>query len=131
MAAEKKVELSSDVEKSPSDEAAPDAPAAILKHGLDADEAMKAFVGHDVSNLVLDDETSKRILRKIDLNIMPVREWANAFVTIVVSSDALLLDGCSKAHWLRTCRSCASYTDSTTWTRRRCRTQASWAFKSP
>ena len=83
MADEKRVELSSNVEKSeaqPVDQAARDAPASILKHGLDADEAMKAFVGHDVSNLVLDEVTSKRLLRKIDLNIMPVGDGLRATI---------------------------------------------------
>ena len=47
----------------------------ILKHGLDADEALKAFVGHDGERLVLDEATNKRILRKIDMNILPVRSW--------------------------------------------------------
>ncbi len=48
------------------------AAAAILKHGIDADEALKAFMGYDVGELVLDEETNKRLLRKIDWNIMPV-----------------------------------------------------------
>lgn len=47
------------------------ATATILKHGLDADEAMKAFIGYETRNLVLDEATNKRLLRKIDLNIMP------------------------------------------------------------
>ena len=48
-------------------------PEAILTHGLDADEALKAFIGHEGESIVLDEATNKRLLRKIDLNIMPVR----------------------------------------------------------
>lgn len=49
-------------------------PGKILKHAKDADEAMKAFEGHEGEILVLDEATNKRLLRKIDLNIMPVSE---------------------------------------------------------
>lgn len=45
----------------------------ILKHGLDADEALKAFAEFgDGESLVLDDATNKRLLRRIDLFLMPV-----------------------------------------------------------
>lgn len=47
-------------------------PARLLKHAKDADEAMKAFEGHEGEILVLDEATNKRLLRKIDLNFMPV-----------------------------------------------------------
>ena len=47
-------------------------PAQVVKHANDADEAMKAFEGHDGELLVLDEATNKRLLRKIDLNILPV-----------------------------------------------------------
>lgn len=47
-------------------------PAQVLNHANDADEAMKAFEGHDGELLVLDEATNKRLLRKIDLNILPV-----------------------------------------------------------
>lgn len=47
-------------------------PAQVLKHANDADEAMKAFEGHDGELLVLDETTNRRLLRKIDLNILPV-----------------------------------------------------------
>jgi MFS transporter, ACS family, allantoate permease len=47
-------------------------PAAILKHGLDADEALKAFIGHEGEQIVLNEETNRRLLRKIDRNIMPL-----------------------------------------------------------
>ena len=49
-------------------------PEAILAHGLDADEALKAFIGHEGEPIVLDEVTNRRLLRKIDLNIMPVCE---------------------------------------------------------
>ena len=55
---------------SPIDDGAP--PAKVLKHSHDADEAMKAFEGHEGEFLVIDDATNKRLLRKIDLNIMPL-----------------------------------------------------------
>ena len=47
---------------------------AILKHGLDADEAMKAFVGREGEQIALDEATNRRLLRKIDFNILPVRQ---------------------------------------------------------
>lgn len=47
-------------------------PAQIVEHVTDADEAMKAFEGHDGQLLVLDEATNKRLLRKIDRNILPV-----------------------------------------------------------
>ena len=48
------------------------APEKVLLHSNDADEAMKAFEGHEGEILVLDEGTSKRLLRKIDRNIIPV-----------------------------------------------------------
>jgi ACS family allantoate permease-like MFS transporter len=48
------------------------APEKVLQHANDADEAMKAFEGHDGEAIVIDYATNKRLLRKIDLNIMPV-----------------------------------------------------------
>ncbi len=47
-------------------------PAVVVKHANDADEAMKAFEGHAGEILILDEATNKRLLRKIDLNILPV-----------------------------------------------------------
>ena len=47
-------------------------PDQVLKHANDADEAMKAFEGHDGELLVLDEATNRKLLRKIDLNILPV-----------------------------------------------------------
>ena len=48
-------------------------PAQVVEHTTDADEAMKAFEGHQGELLYLDQATNRRLLRKIDLNIMPVR----------------------------------------------------------
>ena len=47
-------------------------PAIVFQHANDADEAMKAFEGHDGESLVLDESTNRRLLRKIDQNILPV-----------------------------------------------------------
>ena len=44
----------------------------ILKHSNDADEAMKAFEGHEGQVLQIDEATNSRLLRKIDMNIMPL-----------------------------------------------------------
>ena len=49
-----------------------DIPAVVLKHANDADEAMKAFNGREGEVVVLDEATNKRLLRKIDLHLMPV-----------------------------------------------------------
>jgi ACS family allantoate permease-like MFS transporter len=47
-------------------------PDEVLKHSHDADEAMKAFAGLDGQVLELDEATNKRILRRIDWNLIPV-----------------------------------------------------------
>lgn len=44
----------------------------VLEHASDADEAMKAFESHDGELLVIDKATNRRLLRKIDQNILPV-----------------------------------------------------------
>lgn len=44
----------------------------VLKHSHDADEAMKAFVGHEGEVIHIDEATNKRLLRKIDLNLIPI-----------------------------------------------------------
>ncbi|KAI9717401.1 MAG: hypothetical protein M1812_004753 [Candelaria pacifica] len=44
----------------------------LSKHGIDADEAMKAFAGHEGEIIQLDDATNKRLSRRIDMNLMPV-----------------------------------------------------------
>ena len=38
----------------------------------DGDEALKAFAGHEGDVIVMSPEAEKKLLRKIDLNIMPV-----------------------------------------------------------
>ena len=45
-------------------------PSQVMKHANDADEAMKAFQDGEVE--IIDEATNKRLLRTIDLNIMPV-----------------------------------------------------------
>ncbi|KAK6430813.1 Allantoate permease [Oleoguttula sp. CCFEE 5521] len=47
-------------------------PEDILKHSHDADEALKAFASHDGQVLQLDEATNRRLLRKIDWNLMPI-----------------------------------------------------------
>lgn len=47
-------------------------PGKVAKHANDADEAMKAFAGHEGEVLEMDEATSKRLLRRIDLHLMPV-----------------------------------------------------------
>lgn len=49
-------------------------PDKILKHAHDADEAMKAFQGHEGQIIELDEYTNKRILRRIDWNLIPVSD---------------------------------------------------------
>ena len=44
----------------------------ILEHSGDADEAMKAFAAAEGQAIVLDEATNKRLLRKIDWNLMPI-----------------------------------------------------------
>ena len=38
----------------------------------DGDEALKAFAGHEGETIVLAPEAERKLLRKIDLNLMPV-----------------------------------------------------------
>lgn len=71
--ADEKVPSYPDVEQTLFDDKDGAPPAQVLKHANDADEAMKAFEGHDGELLVLDEATNRRLLRKIDLNILPVR----------------------------------------------------------
>ena len=47
-------------------------PDHILKHSHDADEAMKAFLGHEGQVIELDEATNKRLLRRIDWNLIPI-----------------------------------------------------------
>lgn len=69
---EKKAPLA-DLEFAPTYDSS-DIPAEIIKHANDADEAMKAFQGHEGETMVLDEATNKRLLRKIDMHLMPVRD---------------------------------------------------------
>ena len=48
-------------------------PAQVLEHSQDADEAMKAFAEMHGVRLEMDEATNKRLLRKIDWNLLPVR----------------------------------------------------------
>ena len=66
-----------DLEKAPTNDSGDIAPE-IMKHANDADEAMKAFQGHEGEIMVLDEATNKRLLRKIDLHLMPVRHRQTA-----------------------------------------------------
>lgn len=47
-------------------------PKNVIKHANDADEAMKAFAGYEGEFIVLDEATSKKLLKRIDLHLMPV-----------------------------------------------------------
>jgi MFS transporter, ACS family, allantoate permease len=49
-------------------------PDKILQHSHDADEALKAFASMEGQVIHLDEATSKRILRKIDFNLIPVQK---------------------------------------------------------
>lgn len=44
----------------------------LLKHSHDADEALKAVQGHEGGPVVIDEETNRRILRRIDFNLIPI-----------------------------------------------------------
>ena len=60
-------------------------PERVLKHAHDADEAMKAFEGHEGEILVLDGATNKRLLSRIDRNIMPVSYKGNRVFTTLLT----------------------------------------------
>ncbi|KAL8744738.1 MAG: hypothetical protein Q9184_007961, partial [Pyrenodesmia sp. 2 TL-2023] len=49
-------------------------PGKAAKHANDADEAMKAFAGHEGEVLEMDEATGKRLLKKIDLHLMPGKQ---------------------------------------------------------
>ncbi|KAI9805254.1 MAG: hypothetical protein M1833_005707 [Piccolia ochrophora] len=44
----------------------------MVKHSKDADEALKAFAGLDGEEIHIDEETNRKLLRKIDWNLMPL-----------------------------------------------------------
>ncbi|KAL8767582.1 MAG: hypothetical protein Q9209_005954 [Squamulea sp. 1 TL-2023] len=50
-------------------------PERVAKRYRNADEAMKAFADHDGETLVLDEATSKQLLNRIDLHLMPVSSF--------------------------------------------------------
>lgn len=45
---------------------------SVLQNAGDGDEALKAFASHQGEVIELDEATNKRLLRKIDWNLMPV-----------------------------------------------------------
>jgi ACS family allantoate permease-like MFS transporter len=47
-------------------------PEDIIKHSHDADVALKAFASYGGEVIHIDEATNKRLLRKIDWNLMPV-----------------------------------------------------------
>lgn len=47
-------------------------PENVLKHSHDADEALKAFASHQGQVIEIDAATNKRLLRRIDWNLMPI-----------------------------------------------------------
>ena len=47
-------------------------PEKILKHSHDADAALKAFADYEGMVIEIDEATNKRLLRKIDMHLMPV-----------------------------------------------------------
>jgi MFS transporter, ACS family, allantoate permease len=49
-----------------------EAAATVLKHAIDADEAMKAFAGREGEVIHIDEATNKRLLKIIDWNLMPL-----------------------------------------------------------
>lgn len=70
---EKKIH-SQDVEKTPATEIADGTIVEnkLLEHAGDADDAMKAFTQAQGDIVELDEETNRRLLRKIDWNLMPM-----------------------------------------------------------
>ncbi|KAL9109039.1 MAG: hypothetical protein Q9227_006279 [Pyrenula ochraceoflavens] len=47
-------------------------PDSVIKHSHDADEAMKAFAGMEGEVIEIDEATNKRLLRRIDWNLIPL-----------------------------------------------------------
>lgn len=58
----------------------------ILQHAGDADEALKAFMSHPGEVIELDEATNKRLLRKIDWNLMPVCFFYIPVLVIVLTA---------------------------------------------
>ncbi|KAF2457743.1 putative MFS allantoate transporter [Lineolata rhizophorae] len=68
-----------DVEKEPIPGISADAiragevqPEKVLKHAVDADEALKAFAQYGGQVIHIDEETNRRLLRTIDWHLMPI-----------------------------------------------------------
>ncbi len=64
-------------------------PEDILKHSHDADEALKAIQAHAGQVVVIDEETNRRILRRIDFNLIPVN-WTSVYYTLGYFADCSL-----------------------------------------
>ena len=72
---EEKTTTSMNLEKKPiSAEDTDEVSKKVLKHAHNADEAMKAFVSHEGKVIQLNKATNKRLLHKIDMNLMLVCE---------------------------------------------------------
>lgn len=67
-------------------------PDKVILHADDADEAMKAFAGAEGEVLVLDEATNKRLLRKIDMNLMPV--FIPPLLASVAEAESLIAHVC-------------------------------------
>lgn len=67
-----KAALDNDFETTASSNKLGHVPTQVLAHSHDADEAMKAFQSRTGEVLVLDEATNKRLLRRIDWNLMPI-----------------------------------------------------------
>jgi len=59
---------------------------SILQHAGDGDEALKAFMSHPGEVIELDEATNKRLLRKIDWNLMPVRFYDIPIFAIMLTT---------------------------------------------
>lgn len=64
-------------------------PEQVLKHSKDGDDALQAVSDQDGIRLEVDEATNKRLLRKIDLYLMPVFAPLNLMITM--STRAVLL----------------------------------------
>ena len=76
--ADEEKEVAPEIEKIATDDTDSDprrqshVPEDVLKHSKDGDEALQAFAGEDLGDLTVDDATNKRLLRRIDLYLMPI-----------------------------------------------------------
>jgi ACS family allantoate permease-like MFS transporter len=81
----------------------------------DGDEALKAFAGHDGEPIVMTPEMEKKLLRKIDLRLMPVYSQL-----CIISALSPVLNRHRYSVWFMVL---------TTWTRQPSRTRVSWVCK--